>query len=65
MFKKSELSYFIQMVDFCAYALLRHENESPLPSKTKYGLHKSHEILDGIRSRRLGTERPQGYHPLT
>lgn len=36
-FKKSERSYFIQLVDFCAYALLR--NEIPIPSKTKYGIH--------------------------
>lgn len=36
-FKKSERSYFIQLVDFCAYALLRYE--MPVPSKTKYGIH--------------------------
>jgi hypothetical protein len=35
IFKDSAESYFLQMVDFCAYALLRRE--SPLASKTKYG----------------------------
>lgn len=39
VFKKSEQSYFIQLVDFCAYALLRRER--PLPSKTKYGIDKA------------------------
>jgi hypothetical protein len=36
VFKDSADSYFLQMADFCAYALLRRE--SPLPSKTKYGM---------------------------
>lgn len=37
-FKPSRKSYFIQLVDFCAYALLRRER--PLPSKTRYGIHE-------------------------
>lgn len=36
IFKPSDQSYFIQLCDFAAYALLRREN--PLESKTKYGL---------------------------
>lgn len=36
VFKVSQRSYFIQLADFCAYALLRRER--PLASKTKYGL---------------------------
>lgn len=36
VFKKSEESYFIQLADFCAYALLR--KEVPLASKVAYGL---------------------------
>ncbi len=46
VFRKSHRSYFIQAADFCAYALLRSEN--PLPSKSKYGLHKSFDILAPI-----------------
>lgn len=45
-FRKSERSYFIQLADFCAYALLR--SERPLPEKTKYGLDKSFEVLRPI-----------------
>jgi Protein of unknown function (DUF3800) len=42
-FRNSARSYFIQMADFCAYALLRSEN--PIPSKTKYGLDKAFDCL--------------------
>ena len=45
-FRKSERSYFIQLADFCAYALLRSEN--PLASKTKYGLDKAFDIVQAI-----------------
>jgi len=45
-FKPSERSYFIQLVDFCAYALLRRER--PVPSKTKYGLDKAFAVLSPI-----------------
>jgi hypothetical protein len=45
-FRDSRRSYFIQMADFCAYALLRSEN--PLPSKNKYGLNKSFDLLTPI-----------------
>ncbi|MBN2544015.1 DUF3800 domain-containing protein [bacterium] len=45
-FKDSQKSYFIQLVDFCAYALLRREN--PIQSKTKYGLDKSFYLLSDI-----------------
>lgn len=34
-FKDSEASYFIQVVDFCAYALLRMER--PIPTRTALG----------------------------
>jgi hypothetical protein len=45
-FKESSQSYFIQLVDFAAYALLHRER--PIPSKTKYGLDKSFSILGPI-----------------
>lgn len=60
VFKKSELSYFIQAVDFSAYALLRHENERPLASKTKYGLHKAHYALDPICVKEASPRDPRG-----
>ena len=46
VFRKSHRSYFIQMADFCAYALLRSERQ--LPSKTKYDLHTAFDILQPI-----------------
>ena len=42
-FKNSSTSYFVQLVDFCAYALLRMEK--PIPSRTKFGYDKMYEIL--------------------
>jgi hypothetical protein len=45
-FRDSANSYFIQLADFCAYALFR--NEFPLASKKKYSLETSFEELHGI-----------------
>lgn len=45
-FRDSARSYFIQMADFCAYALLRSERH--LPSKNKYGLNQSFSLLTPI-----------------
>lgn len=57
-FKKSKQSYFIQLVDFCAYALLRREN--PVPSKTRYGLDKAFELLAPILVREASQYDPEG-----
>jgi hypothetical protein len=57
-FKDSRLSYFIQLVDFCAYALLR--KEIPVPSKSKYGLDRSFGILDPILFRDASPKDPEG-----
>jgi hypothetical protein len=46
LYKHSEDSHFIQMADFCAYALLR--SEVPLPSKDAYGLNLSFTRLTTI-----------------
>jgi Protein of unknown function (DUF3800) len=45
-FKKSEHSYFIQFVDFAAYALLRREIQ--IPARNKYDLHLVFDILHPI-----------------
>ena len=57
-FKVSQRSYFIQLVDFCAYALLRKER--PIPSKTKYGLDTAFNILDPILLKAATRNDPQG-----
>ena len=57
-FKDSSQSYFIQLVDFAAYALLRRER--PLPSKTRYGLHTAFDILDPILVKEATKYDPQG-----
>ena len=43
VFKDSENSFFIQLADFCAYALLRMER--PIPSRTSLGYNTIYEEL--------------------
>lgn len=57
-FKRSEQSYFIQLVDFCAYALLRKER--PIPSKTEYGLDRAFELLKPILVLEASPRDPEG-----
>lgn len=42
-FKRSEQSYFVQLADFCGYALLRRE--APTPIIRQYGSDKAFELL--------------------
>jgi hypothetical protein len=58
VFKESGRSYFIQLVDFCAYSLLRRER--PVPSKTKYGLDMAFQLLDPILVKQATRKDPQG-----
>jgi Protein of unknown function (DUF3800) len=46
VFRKSHRSYFIQIADFCAYALLRSERQ--VASKNRYGIHRAFDILTPI-----------------
>lgn len=57
-FKPSDQSYFIQLVDFAAYALLRRENQ--LASKNKYSLHESFNRLNPILVREARPRDPEG-----
>jgi hypothetical protein len=57
-FKKSDQSYFIQLVDFAAYALLRREH--PIPSKSKYGLHEAFNVLKQILVQEASPRDPEG-----
>lgn len=45
-YRQSHKSYFIQMVDFCVYSLLRSEKH--LASKNVLGLHKAFDLLAPI-----------------
>lgn len=57
-FKDSARSYFIQLADFIAYALLRQE--SPLPSKSRYGLDRAFDELEPILAREATRKDPRG-----
>lgn len=57
-FKKSDESYFIQMVDFCAYALLRKER--PLASKTRFGIDQAFDDLEKLCFKDANYKDPMG-----
>jgi hypothetical protein len=58
IFKDSEQSYFIQLADFCAYALLRMER--PIASRTKYGYDTMYRELARCSRRRHNLNDPRG-----
>ncbi len=58
VYRDSRNSPFIQMADFCAYALFR--SEYPLASKTKYGLDKAFEVLAPICVAAASESDPRG-----
>jgi hypothetical protein len=61
VFKESHLSYFIQLVDCCAYSLLRREQPFDAGSKrAKYGLENTFSALDAILVREASSRDPEG-----
>ena len=58
VFKKSDQSYFIQLADFCAFALLRRER--PIEKKNIYGLDRAFQILNPILFRGATRKDPEG-----
>lgn len=58
VFKKSDQSFFIQLVDFCAFALLRRERQ--LPAKNALGIHEAFQILDPICFKAANPRDPMG-----
>jgi hypothetical protein len=58
VFRKSHRSYFIQLADFCAYALLRSERR--VASKDRYGIHKAFDLLSPICSPECFGKDPRG-----
>ncbi len=57
-FKDSSRSYFIQLVDFCAFALLRRE--FPVPARSRYGLHEAFNLLSSILVTAASRSDPEG-----
>jgi len=57
-FKDSSQSYFVQLVDFCAYSLLRRER--PVPSRSKYGIDKAFSNLSPILVTEATHKDPEG-----
>jgi hypothetical protein len=45
-FRRSSQSYFIQLADFCGYALLQRER--PTASRMRYGIHEMFPTLEPI-----------------
>lgn len=58
VFRDSKRSSFIQMADFCAYALFR--GEMPLASKAKYGLNEAFHILEPVCVQAAYARDPRG-----
>ncbi|WP_017182100.1 DUF3800 domain-containing protein [Sphingobium xenophagum] len=58
IFKDSKASYFIQLADFCAYALLRMER--PIESRTKLGYDTMYEELRPVSRRLTNPSDPKG-----
>jgi hypothetical protein len=56
-YRRSHESYFIQVVDFCAYALLRSEKQ--LASKNALGLHKAFDLLEPICQKQCTSSDPR------
>ncbi len=58
IFKDSKNSYFIQLVDFAAYALLR--SERPIPSRSVLGYDKLYDILRPVTVSENNPRDPRG-----
>jgi len=58
IFKDSKASFFIQLADFCAYALLRMER--PIPSRTVLGYGTMYEELKPATRRITNAADPRG-----
>jgi hypothetical protein len=58
VFRDSASSVFLQLVDFCAYALLC--SEEPAKSRTKYNNHEAFDLLDPILVKEAFSKDPRG-----
>lgn len=58
VFRDSTQSPFIQLVDFCAYALLRHEK--PIPRTQRYGIGDAFAVLEPILMKKASSYNKYG-----
>lgn len=58
VFKDSRKSYFVQLADFCAYALL--QKEDPLPARAKYGLDQAYTRIAPVYVKETSTKDEYG-----
>jgi hypothetical protein len=59
-FRRSKQSYFIQLADFCGYALLQRERPTANPKRMRYRLHEVFERLGPICVREAFRQDPFG-----
>jgi hypothetical protein len=59
VFRPSDRSYFLQMADFCAYALIRYLRGVP-DHKKRYGLHTAFALLEPICCKAANPRHPLG-----
>jgi len=61
LFKESTSSYFLQLVDHCAFALLKNDSQLKSKAVAKYGLNRAFaEILPPILNRKASAHDPFG-----
>lgn len=64
-FRRSKQSYFIQLADFCGYAMLQRERPTTNPRRARYGLHEVFEtlapicVMEAYRADPFGIVRPR------
>jgi len=59
-FKNSRHSYFIQLADFCGYAMLQKERPTTSAKKARLGLHEAFELLDLVCVKAANRKDPYG-----
>lgn len=59
-FRNSAGDYFIQLVDFVAYALLKQDEQPPISRIAAYNIHEAFKILDAALNKEASKDDAQG-----